>query len=181
MSEPTDPPSLASLIEDAETYIARDDVSPYSQLLVRTLLYHLIAGVGRRENDQDVHTRIENLSDSQQHIDAGQNETDSATVSDTQTRNGVELIAAERQRQIDTEGWTPEHDDEHADAELTRAAICYAQSGCGFDFGSACDHDALWPWEPSWFKPLDMERDLVKAGALIAAEIDRLQRERKRS
>ena len=35
-----------------------------------------------------------------------------------------------------------------------------------------------WPWDESWFKPTpdDRIRELVKAGALILAEIDRLQR-----
>jgi len=34
----------------------------------------------------------------------------------------------------------------------------------------------LWPWGKEWWKPSDRRRDLVKAGALIAAEIDRLDR-----
>jgi hypothetical protein len=91
---------------------------------------------------------------------------------------GIERIAAERQRQIEAEGWTPEHDDAHADAELVRAAICYAQHGSGFDFGSECNHHYLWPWDQSWWKadPDNRVRSLEKAGALIAAEIDRLQR-----
>ena len=38
----------------------------------------------------------------------------------------------------------------------------------------ACPDD--WPWSDKWWKPKDKIRDLVRAGALIAAEIDRLQR-----
>lgn len=34
----------------------------------------------------------------------------------------------------------------------------------------------LWPWGTQSFKPTNSIRDLTKAGALIAAEIDRLQR-----
>jgi hypothetical protein len=34
----------------------------------------------------------------------------------------------------------------------------------------------LWPWDESWWKPGDRIRELAKAGALIAAEIDRLNR-----
>lgn len=103
---------------------------------------------------------------------------------------GAELIVAERQRQIDGKGWTAEHDDEHAAGELTKAAEHYAMyasrqlsgyqpidlgmpdavSGRGSYYG--------WPWDPSWWKPSnDPIHNLVKAGALIAAEIDRLQRE----
>ncbi len=74
-------------------------------------------------------------------------------------------IAAERQRQIDSEGWTPAHDDEHTEGEMAEAAACYAGgSGIG------------WPWHPKWWKPSDKRRDLVKAGALIIAEIERLDR-----
>jgi hypothetical protein len=94
---------------------------------------------------------------------------------------GAELIVAERQRQIEREGYTPEHDrDHHHAAEFIEAAIAYM---------SPNDGAAIWPWEPDGFKPEvthhDLAgvpgylrhgsiRDLVKAGALIAAAIDRL-------
>jgi hypothetical protein len=83
---------------------------------------------------------------------------------------GVELIAAERQRQVEAEGWTTEHDDGHYYGELAQAAACYAR----FDVSRA----ATWPWAVEWWKPTpgNRVRELVKAGALIAAEIDRLQR-----
>lgn len=92
---------------------------------------------------------------------------------------GVELIATERERQITSEGWSAAHDDEHDACELNIAADCYlttahltAVGGCGPD--DCPDH---WPFDESWWKPSDDPiRSLVKAGALIAAEIDRLQR-----
>lgn len=85
--------------------------------------------------------------------------------------NGAELIAAERQRQIEGEGWTAEHDDKHDNGELARAAVCYAEGGTGVGL-----HE-IWPWFQEEWKPSgDRVRDLTKAGALIAAEIDRLQR-----
>ena len=84
---------------------------------------------------------------------------------------GLELIAAERQRQIDVEGWTPEHDAEHSNGELIQAAACYALSADGFR-----GVPTLWPFARQWWKPSNPIRDLAKAGALIAAEIDRLQR-----
>lgn len=92
---------------------------------------------------------------------------------------GAALIAAERQRQIDVEGWTPEHDDdEHGNAELARAAHYYltdAINQAGWDTGQW--GRLMWPWAHSWHKPSpDPIRNLVKAGALIAAEIDRLTR-----
>lgn len=78
---------------------------------------------------------------------------------------GAERISAERQRQVVREGWTAQHDDrEHSHGELTQAALCYLTG-----------NKAGWPWEMSWWKPsADRVRDLEKAGALIAAEIDRL-------
>lgn len=85
--------------------------------------------------------------------------------------NGAELIAVERQRQVEQEGWTPEHDDAHSDGEMVRAAVCYmAHATTGVVFRGQ------WPWEAESWKPADPIRSLAKAGALIAAEIDRLQR-----
>lgn len=89
------------------------------------------------------------------------------------TVNGAELIAVERQRQITEEGWTPEHDDEHVAGEMASAAACYADP----IYRPNGEVPQSWPWHPTWWKPsADPVRNLVKAGALIAAEIDRLQR-----
>ena len=92
----------------------------------------------------------------------------------TGTMGGTELIAAERERQISDEGWTPEHDDQHTEGQLAKAAACYAVQAAG---GAVTKYD--WPWEGKWWKPGDPVRGLVKAGALIAAEIDRLRRAEK--
>jgi hypothetical protein len=89
---------------------------------------------------------------------------------------GVELIAAERFRQVDAEGWTPEHDDTHTAAELARAAISYIAVAVSLKRTKA---GWMWPWDAADFKrEEDPVRNLVKAGALIAAEIDRLERAR---
>lgn len=86
---------------------------------------------------------------------------------------GIELIAAERQRQIEVEGWTPAHDvAEYEGGELASAAACYAMPP-GYKLRE-CSPPLAWPWEESWWKPGDRLRELAKAGALIAAEIDRL-------
>lgn len=90
--------------------------------------------------------------------------------------SGAELIAAERQRQIDVEGWTPEHDDEHGDYALASAAMAYIPHAI-YRRDPAELPNQWWPWAREWWKPsADPVRNLVKAGALIAAEIDRLQR-----
>jgi hypothetical protein len=98
-------------------------------------------------------------------------------------------VLAERQRQIEREGWTPKHDDdEHRDGSLTRAAAVYClcaegppapgtpselyQAGGQWGFNML---RAIWPAE--WvFRPKDRRRNLVRAGALILAEIERLDR-----
>jgi hypothetical protein len=88
---------------------------------------------------------------------------------------GAELISAERRRQIDAEGYDAAHDDEHENAELVAAAIWYADNGCAFDLGLT-----LPPWPflaAEWKASDDRVNQLVKAGALIAAEIDRIQRQ----
>lgn len=89
---------------------------------------------------------------------------------------GVMLIEAERRRQIESEGWSAEHDDEHNCGELAHAAICYALPLDTHNHHSL--RMELWPWAEGWWKPSTNEiRNLVKAGALIAAEIDRQLRE----
>lgn len=95
--------------------------------------------------------------------------------------DGVELIAEERQRQIEEEGWSPGHDDTHSDGSMALAAACYCVGpenvapNHGSDF-SKKRYRLKWPWDDRWHKPKDRVRDLVRAGALIAAEIDRIQR-----
>src|SRR5436190_3485029 len=84
------------------------------------------------------------------------------------------MITAERRRQVAEEGWTAAHDDEHDDGQLIAAAISYA----GWAKGTTADHLYVWwPWTTDWWKPgPDPIRNLVKAGALLAAEIDRRRR-----
>lgn len=86
--------------------------------------------------------------------------------------SGAALIAAERQRQIEDEGWTAEHDDAHTGGEMADAAACYALGRADATINGVY----LWPWANGWWRPGDPVRNLVKAGALIAAEIDRLKR-----
>ncbi|HHM7271694.1 TPA: hypothetical protein ACRNPD_000965 [Pseudomonas aeruginosa] len=87
-------------------------------------------------------------------------------------------VQAERRRQITAEGWTPEHDDEHADGQMARAAACYALAGSSApnDGTAALLVSLAWPWDEQWWKPSTARRDLVKACALALAEIERLDR-----
>lgn len=89
-------------------------------------------------------------------------------------KTGIEIIAEERRRQIEKEGWTSAHDQDHDSCELAFAAATYALPPHTQTRRILKEH--LWPWEPRWWKPSDDRiRELAKAGALIAAEIDRLQ------
>jgi len=123
-----------------------------------------------------------------------------------QTNQGIMRIVKERMRQVLEEKFTAQHDDEHDHGELAKAAVCYAsplpiyvasELTKGFQFSDP------WPWSSRWdkrmqygenrvkrsFRPthpcscsLDERIDLLtKAGALIAAEIDRLLRIRERT
>lgn len=102
-------------------------------------------------------------------------------------------IGSERQRQKDKEGWTTAHDDAHRNGELAAAAACYAFMASKDDTTrnivaisesnpQYADPEKrliavrFWPWEWSWFKLKDRRRDLIRAGALIVAEIERLDR-----
>lgn len=90
-------------------------------------------------------------------------------------------VFSERQRQIDAEGWTPAHDDTHTDGDLAAAASTYAWGACVQVTGHALPETppAVWPFENAWWKPADEpRRNLVKAAALILAEIERLDRAR---
>lgn len=96
--------------------------------------------------------------------------------------NGCQLIAQERLRQINTLGWTAEHDDAHTDQQLGRAGLCYAvagtKPGASLDTFEEMVVEENWPedWQ-GWWKPSPNRiRNLVKAGALIAAQIDYWQR-----
>ena len=92
-------------------------------------------------------------------------------------KTGIELIAEERQRQISEEGYTIEHDLMYdSPTDLIIAACVYANLG----IDETPDHEFLhqmedaWPWDLKYFKPKDRKRNLIRAGALIAAALDRI-------
>ncbi|EKJ7124053.1 hypothetical protein ABZR07_29590 [Pseudomonas aeruginosa] len=92
-------------------------------------------------------------------------------------------VQAERRRQVEAEGWTPEHDDEHDSGEIACAAACYAlppahPARIEGALGRYGRDPNIWPWTRDWWKPApnDRRRELIKAGALVLAEIERLDR-----
>lgn len=87
----------------------------------------------------------------------------------------LDEIANERQRQIKKEGWSIKHDNKHKNGELSIAAACYALSAAGWKRTTIWE---IWPaaWGLDWLKPKSSRRDLIRAAALIVAEIERLDR-----
>ena len=98
----------------------------------------------------------------------------------------AQAVIAERFRQIEQEGWSPEHDDiQHRVGELALAGSAYAKTA----FVHLLEDDSpftwkdrmpqFWPWSVDWWKPTGFRRDLVKACALIIAEGEKFDRNRK--
>lgn len=79
-------------------------------------------------------------------------------------------VLAERRRQVEAEGMSTAADDRYQAAELPRAAASYILNGANDEA------PAIWPWAKSWWKPRDARANYVRAGALILAEIERLDR-----
>ena len=107
-------------------------------------------------------------------------------------KSGIEIIAAERHRQIREEGFVPDNDLVYECGELSMAAACYALNDHLYPMGQIAENrngvhltierKAFWPFAKSWWKPAlttkpeERIKELAKSGALIAAEIDRLNR-----
>lgn len=88
-------------------------------------------------------------------------------------------VIDERDRQQEVEGWTPRHDDEHCSGDLAAAAGCYAfvaADQANYPQRSFSKRPEHWPFATSWWKPKGARENLVRAGALIIAEIERIDR-----
>ena len=88
----------------------------------------------------------------------------------------LHAFKTERARQELVEGFNPDHDDDLHDGELALAAAVYATNHCSDERPRGID----WPWpldeEPHGMKMKDPVANLVRAGALIMAELERLMR-----
>lgn len=82
-------------------------------------------------------------------------------------------MVAERERQITQEGYSPERDASMPPGELAGAGVCYAAEHSHTAIARVGPLPAEWPWDAEWWKPKGKDRDLIRAGALIAAEADR--------
>lgn len=93
---------------------------------------------------------------------------------------GLGVIQLERVRQVDQHGWTPESDQQYTNRQLLRYAEYWMTSPLQNDLRDDIKHDLRQDssgWEDEWFKYDERtpEERLARAGALIAAEIDRLR------
>lgn len=93
-------------------------------------------------------------------------------------KTGIELIAQERQRQIEKKGYTPERDKQYTKRELFIAGCCYLAAKrmraiCGNEYDPFIPPND-WPWSSESWKPSPHNRirELVKAGALFKADYD---------
>lgn len=85
-------------------------------------------------------------------------------------------VLEERERHVSAEGWTPEHDDQYRNCELLRAAVCYAKEA--YAWPNPGYPPPSWPWASDFWKPKDYRRDLIRAAALLLAEIERFDRKK---
>lgn len=129
-----------------------------------------MVGLGDRVCDAEARA-VEIISHAKDHTD-----------DPVQVTNAAADVLAERRRQIEDEGWTPEHDDQHMQGQMALAAgnyaLCagFASKWNGGDTTLCKPAPQGWPWPRAWWKPTNSRRDLVKAAALILAEIERLDR-----
>ena len=144
-------------------------------LFAITMLQDYKGDLARRDfpdNDEGDHLQRVN-ENKRASVDAAIAELRRHQASPDMTSTAARDVLAERNRQISAENWTPEWDDLKPDGELADAAACYALSAAGWSTYAASER---WPWSKAWWKPSTPRRDLIKAGALILAEIERLDR-----
>lgn len=87
-------------------------------------------------------------------------------------------VFTERQRQVGEKGYQPLRDDEYHHKQLAHAAACYTLTAPN-EAGRTPNCPPLWPWPSASWKPRSRRENLVRAGALILAEIERIDREQK--
>ena len=118
---------------------------------------------------------------------------DKPTFENTVTLDVLSEIGAERERQLKEKNYTRAHDDDHDAGELAHAAATYTILSAErkdrrkdiMELVEESDDKGLkeykrelrfWPWPINWLRLEERREDLIKAAALIVAEIERLDR-----
>lgn len=134
-------------------------------------LIEVVADGQREEALHGLHT-LNHVFELEEIIDRLRSSLSAWELSALRAGEGAARISYERARQQIEEGYGETHDDDHENGELAYAAAAYATGDANLN---------LFPpsWSPHWKPSDDKVRNLEKAGALIAAEIDRLLRARR--
>jgi hypothetical protein len=90
-------------------------------------------------------------------------------MTNVQTAHILEEVLNERRRQIEVKGFTVEHDRQHDEGELAEAAAAYALYAAHIP--GAKD---FWPWQYHSFRSGTEREALIKAAALLVADIERI-------
>ena len=96
----------------------------------------------------------------------------------------MQAVVAERYRQMEAEGWSHKHDDDHPKGQLAQAGAAYL---IGPDRKTYTDYEGdeeavtvsgrlIFPWDIEWWKPKEYRRNLVRGCALAIAEGERFDR-----
>jgi len=133
-----------------------------------------LIGAARRWVDAEGDYEIHSTPGSAEHLAAAENSF-RTMVSEHLTPAAVSVLA-ERQRHVTGEGWTPEHDDQHEHGEMALAAASYAVAEDMAEHYNDCSAPPFWPWSLEWWKPKTYRKNLVRAAALLLAEIERIDR-----
>jgi hypothetical protein len=90
-------------------------------------------------------------------------------------------VIHERLRQVHKHGFGPVHDDMHVRGEILDAALSYAYAAINVGNDTMKKPPKEWPWEAKDWKPAETAgENLIKATALMIAELERLKRQQDR-
>lgn len=161
----------ASFSFKRDAYLAVEAVNALPELIARVRS----SEAGERAADAEVE-RLQGLLDAAKSL--GTAACDQVIATCNEQTPALRDVAAERLRQVSVEGYKPERDDCYTSGEMAQAAGAYAIYSTFERDGSSLSMAAanLFPWDMVHWKAVDHRRNLVKAGAMILAEIERLDR-----
>lgn len=82
-------------------------------------------------------------------------------------------VIAERRRQVERLNYTHQQDDGYVFDELPRAAVCYILAHTDVPPKEVA---GIWPWSMDHWKPKTPRENVVRAIALLIAEVERMDR-----